>query len=63
MAIHISDRQSSRNGSWRVKNADLQPFKREFGNLWQSFAKLTLRYVPRAKNLAGLHIEDKLKHG
>lgn len=46
------------NGSWRCKNVDLQPFKSEYDRLRRRFTTLTLRWVPRATNLAGIHIEQ-----
>ena len=48
------------NGLWKIKKEEFRPFKAEFVLLAKSFTKLTVRYEPRDKNLAGKHIESVL---
>ncbi len=38
------------NGEYRVRNAALKPLFEEANRLWNKFAKVTVRYIPREQN-------------
>ena len=38
------------NGEYRVRNATLKPLFEEANRLWNKFAKVTVRYIPREQN-------------
>lgn len=46
------------NGVWRIKTNHFLPFKKEFDSLIKNFDSYKLSWVPRHKNLAGIHLES-----
>ena len=50
-------------GMWRIKQRDFLSIKAEFDLLRPKFRSCAVRYVPREKNLAGIHIEMQQKLG
>jgi ribonuclease HI len=45
------------NGVWKVHKEHLKPYVAEFHRLRQNFQVITIHYVPRAQNLAGIFLE------
>lgn len=46
-------------GLWKVSSADLRPYKALYDSLVGRFDAITVRHVPRGKNLAGLMLEGQ----
>ncbi len=50
------------SGEWKINDADLRLFKAEYDRVIKGQeARIKLTYVPRAKNLAGVYLENRLK--
>lgn len=45
-------------GAWKVKDPSMKYFHDEFQERRAKFRRVGLQYVPRAQNLAGIHIEE-----
>ena len=45
-------------GLWQTKQDSLKIYKKTYDDMKGMFKKIELQYVARAKNLAGIHIEE-----
>ncbi len=46
------------NGTWKIKAESMKAYKEEFEILKKEVGKVTIEYIPRAANLAGIYIEE-----
>lgn len=49
------------NGVWKCRDQTMQAFLAEYQTMRKRFDRITLRHVPRAKNVAGIAIEEAQK--